>query len=117
MTDEGSTCTEEEIELEESGRLEICVEGELRPVCSSGWTDDAAGIVCRQLEFASAGELEFGGFIFTEEEAARAVLTEVDCAGTEQLIAECVTPVLTATGQTLVGCPYVTISCGKILHT
>lgn len=113
MTGEAPACTDEDIELEASGQLEICVEGELRPVCSIGWTDDAAGIVCRQLQLAPGGELEFGRLISTEEEAAEAVLTETDCAGTEQSIAECVSP---GPGQPPVGCPYVTISCGKSVH-
>ena len=39
-----------------TGRVELCLSGNWRTVCSSLFNDNAAQVVCRQLSFSAAGK-------------------------------------------------------------
>jgi len=41
------------------GRIELCVDGNWRPVCEDFWTSRDASVVCHQLGFSRAGNYTF----------------------------------------------------------
>ena len=41
------------------GRVEVCQDGQWKTVCSRGWGDEEAQVVCRQLGFAEDSRGEF----------------------------------------------------------
>ena len=38
-------------DIDQDGKLEVCVDGIWGTVCSSGWITASAGVVCRQLGY------------------------------------------------------------------
>ena len=55
-------CTEGDVRLVNTsgsteGRVEICLNDEWGTVCNQTWTDTDADVVCRQLGFASNGNI------------------------------------------------------------
>ena len=38
------------------GRVEVCMDGQWRAVCGSGWANGEAGLICSRMGYASSGE-------------------------------------------------------------
>ena len=48
--------------ISQEGRVEVCVDGVWGSVCGSGWTKQAAFVVCKQIGFLYAGMRTIGLF-------------------------------------------------------
>ena len=44
--------------MESEGRVEICIDGFWGTVCDSGWGQEEAMVVCRQLDMQLSGEFQ-----------------------------------------------------------
>ena len=70
------TCTDNEIQLEggtsaAEGNVLICHESEFRPVCDDFWSDEDAGVVCRQLGYATGSYTQESFFGDSQQLGAR----------------------------------------------
>ena len=87
-----SECTANAIELESGstaaeGNVLICHENRFGPVCDDFWTGSAAGVVCRQLGYATGFREQvsfFGALASTDY-----WLDDVRCSGTEANLSAC----------------------------
>ena len=71
------------------GRVEFCNNSVWGTVCDDGGWDSAdAGVVCRQLGFASQGAQALSSAFFGED-TGPILLHDVRCVGTEDRLADC----------------------------
>nr|XP_054771338.1 deleted in malignant brain tumors 1 protein-like isoform X1 [Lytechinus pictus] len=79
------------------GTVEIYRNGEWGTVCSSGWTQEDANVVCNQLGFPDDAFYSLPDYDFFGPGSGSVVLTEVACTGDESSVLEC--PSSTADGS------------------
>lgn len=88
-----SNCTDGELRLVDGsgpheGRVEVCVNQVWGTICSIGWSNEDANVVCKQL-----GYLPFGGKARINSQygpgAGPILMASVDCSGSEESILEC----------------------------
>ena len=105
-------CIEGDVRLAEGntvleGRVEICVDNLWGTVCSTGWGNNDAQVVCRQLGFSPTGIIFFCNFYeltmynynvigasFTNDGSfgqgrGAIVMSNVHCIGTETRLVDC----------------------------
>ena len=70
--------------LYNEGRVEVYYNGRWGKVCSDGWDEQHASIVCRQLGFKSSEIADFG--VARKEEI---LLDYVMCSSSDQILASC----------------------------
>ena len=68
------------------GRVEIYYAGEWGTICETGWNNEDARVVCRQLGYRD-GEAREGGFYGSGE--GTVWLELVDCYGDESVLVDC----------------------------
>ena len=66
------------------GIVEVYYNGEWGAVCDSGWDQQDANVVCRQLGFESAILVDFG-----ERPGADIILENVMCSNNDMVLASC----------------------------
>ncbi|XP_019860164.1 PREDICTED: deleted in malignant brain tumors 1 protein-like [Amphimedon queenslandica] len=85
-----SNCTSGDIRLTASyeGRVEICVNEAWGTICSAGWSNTDANVVCKQL-----GYLPIGGRAITNGQYGPGVgpilMANIDCIGSEKTLLDC----------------------------
>ncbi|XP_019861045.1 PREDICTED: scavenger receptor cysteine-rich domain superfamily protein-like, partial [Amphimedon queenslandica] len=88
-----SNCTDGELRLVDGsgpheGRVEVCVNQVWGTICSIGWSNEDANVICKQL-----GYLPFGGKARINSQygpgAGPILMASVDCSGSEESILEC----------------------------
>ena len=70
-----------------AGRVEVFYQGKWGKICRNKWDINDVKVVCRQLGFQSA-LAEFIG-MDTKDEIISAVMSDVECAGQESVLASC----------------------------
>uniref|UniRef100_A0A1X7T3T8 SRCR domain-containing protein n=1 Tax=Amphimedon queenslandica TaxID=400682 RepID=A0A1X7T3T8_AMPQE len=89
-----SNCTDSEVRLVDGsgsheGRVEVCINEAWGTVCSNGWTNTDANVVCKQL-----GYLPIGGRARSSSDhfgpgVGPILMASVDCTGNEESLIEC----------------------------
>lgn len=77
-------CIDGEVRLS-GGRVEICINKVWGTICSNGWDNMDASVVCRQLGFYPVGS----GHSYTQRKFMPVFLDEVHCSGLERNLLEC----------------------------
>ncbi|XP_019853225.1 PREDICTED: deleted in malignant brain tumors 1 protein [Amphimedon queenslandica] len=89
-----SNCTNGEVRLVDGsgpyeGRVEVCINKAWGTVCSNGWTNTDANVVCKQLGYLPmGGRARFGSDHFGPG-VGPILMASVDCTGNEESLIEC----------------------------
>ena len=75
-----------EVRILTSGRLEVKYNGTWGSVCSRGWDEADAMVVCRQLGFSTVEKKLYEG---VEKGSGKIWISDAQCQGTEHSIGEC----------------------------
>ncbi|XP_070191809.1 galectin-3-binding protein-like [Littorina saxatilis] len=101
-----------DLRLASNGRVEFFDNQIWRSVCSTGWDEKDAEVVCRQLE-EDTFYVEAGSVAFSNADKVGGPITgDVwDCVGTETRLESCPSP---TTGECI---SFAAVTCGSILTT
>ncbi|KAL5510624.1 hypothetical protein EMCRGX_G006193 [Ephydatia muelleri] len=67
------------------GRVEVCIGGEWGTVCKSGWDNNDAAVVCRQLGYSTSGASTY----YLSSGDGAIYMNNVNCRGTELSLFQC----------------------------
>eukprot|EP00731_Ephydatia_muelleri_P030938 Em0022g452a len=79
------------------GRLEFCAGGEWTTICSNGWDEREASVVCRQLGHSGDGALAVGSARFGEGNGTISA-QNLGCLGNEPALANCMKAAIAGVG-------------------
>lgn len=71
------------------GVVELCVNGTFGSLCDSGWDDEDASVVCRQLGFSQHGAIHLDGHLFTGFASSSVRDGTYNCIGNERELEMC----------------------------
>ncbi len=71
------------------GVVELCVNGDFGSICDSGWDDQDASVVCKQLGFSPHGAIDLNGHLFNGFASSSVRNDSYVCVGTESELQSC----------------------------
>uniref|UniRef100_A0A1X7TYN8 SRCR domain-containing protein n=1 Tax=Amphimedon queenslandica TaxID=400682 RepID=A0A1X7TYN8_AMPQE len=89
-----SNCTDGEVRLvngsgPHEGRVEMCINEAWGTVCSNGWSNTDANVVCKQLGYLPLGGRARSGSDHYGPGVGPILMASVDCTGNEESLIEC----------------------------
>uniref|UniRef100_A0A1X7TQF9 SRCR domain-containing protein n=2 Tax=Amphimedon queenslandica TaxID=400682 RepID=A0A1X7TQF9_AMPQE len=89
-----SNCTDGEVRLVDGsgpheGRIEVCINEAWGTVCSNGWSNTDANVICKQLGYLPIGGRARSGSVHFGPGVGPILMASVDCTGNEESLIEC----------------------------